>query len=246
MLFVHFKTLFSFQFYHRLAQLRPLPVIGFVIYLFLLSIIVLFFFTGSVLKSNLPVFLKNFPQITFENGILTQPQQVVSAPIPNTDFKIVFDAAAAKAPSAEELINANTLAWVHRNQIYIPSTSGLQIQDLPKNLNFTSDPQTVEKYQKTLFVSLRMALFIVSWILMGLFLAFDYFMALGVLFFFNVWNGGILPKPVLLKLAAFLLGPLVMLFFIHLWITIPLFTFAQLIVSIIYTQQIFNTIPENA
>ncbi len=244
MLFIHFKTLFSFRFYHRLAQLRLLPVIGFVVYLFLLSTLVLFFFTGSFVKNNLPVFLKNFPQITFENGVLTQPQQPVSAPVPHTDYKIVFDAAANTPPSAEKLIEEHILAWVHRNQLYMPSVSGLQTQDLPKNLNFTSDAQTIEKYTPALTVSLRVALFLTAVLLLLLFLVFDYCMALGVLFFFSALKRVLLPKTVLLKWAAFLLGPLSVLFFVHLWITVPLFTFAQLIVCIIYAQQIFNTLPE--
>ena len=80
--------------------------------------------------------------------------------------------------------------------------------------------------------------------MLALFLLFDYCLALGVLFFFNVWRGAALAKPILLKLAVFLLGPLTLLFFIHLWVTIPLFTMAQLILCIIYVQQIFNTLPE--
>ncbi len=246
MLFIHFKTLFSFRFYHRLAQLSILHVVGFVIYLFLLNVIVLFFFTGSFLKTNLPVFLKNFPQVTFENGVLTQPQQAVSAPIPNTNFKIVFDATADKAPSVEELTRDNTLAWIHKNQLYIPSSTGLQIQDLPQNLNFTSDQQTLEKNKNSLFLSLRIALFLVSLVMLALFLLFDYCLTLGVLFFFNIWKGSPLARSTLLKLAAFLLGPLTILLFIHLWINVPFFTLAQLILTIIYVQQIFNTIPEKA
>jgi len=246
MLFIHLKTLFSFRFYHRLAQLSIPYVVGFVAYLFLLNVIVLFFFTGSFLKTNLPVFLKNFPQVTFENGVLTAPQEAVSAPIPNTDFKIVFDAAATQAPAVEELLKNNILAWVHKNQLYIPSSTGLQIQELPNNLNFTSDQQTIEKYKKSLSISLRFALFFVSLLLLALFLLFDYCLALGVLFFFNVWRGFPLSQSALLKLAVFLLGPLTVLFFVHLWITVPLFAMAQLILSIIYVQQIFNTLPEKA
>ena len=245
MLLIHFKSIFSFQFYHRLAQLRPLYAVGFTFYLFLVSVIILFFVTGSFLKTNLPVFLKNFPQVTFEKGVLTEPQQAVTAPIPNTDFNIVFDAAAQRAPTAEELLQNNTLAWVHKNQLYIPSASGLQIQDLPENLNFTSDPQTIEKYQTTLYVSLRLATLIASLFILLLLLAFNYCLALCVLFFFNIWKGGPLPKSTLLKMAAFLLGPLTVLFWVRLWVDIPLFTIAQLIVCIIYTQQIFNTLPEN-
>lgn len=245
MLFIHFKSLFSFRFYHRLAQLRPLYAVGFAVYLFFLCNIVLFFFTGSVLKKNLPVFLKNFPQVTFEKGVLTAPQNSVFAPIPNTDFKIVFDASAQTPPSNDTLLNNHTLAWVHKNQIYIPSASGLQIQTLPENISFTSDPQTVEKYKDTLSVSLRMALFVTSLFMVVLLFAFDYCLALSVLFFFNIYKRALLPKRTLLKMAAFLLGPLSTLFLVRLWINIPLFMMAQLILCIIYTQQIFNTLPED-
>ena len=79
MLFIHFKTLFSFKFYHRLAQLSAKQAAGFVGYLFIVSVIVGFFFTGSIVKKNLPAFLKNFPQVTFEKGVLTAPQTPVSA-----------------------------------------------------------------------------------------------------------------------------------------------------------------------
>ncbi len=244
MLFIHFKSLFSFKFYHRLAQLNPLYAAGFIVYLFVLCIIVLFFFTGSVLKTNFPVFLKNFPQVTFEKGVLTAPKESVFAPIPGTDFKIVFDAAAQRPPSYDELLNSHTLAWVHKNQIHIPASSGVQIQTLPENISFTSDPQTVEKYKDTLSISLRMALFITSLFMVALLFAFDYCLALCVLLFFNIFKRAALPKRTLLKMAAFLLGPLSTLFLIRLWIYVPLFVTAQVILCIIYTQQIFNTLPE--
>jgi len=244
MLFIHFKSLFSFKFYHRLAQLSAMHAVAFVLYLYILSLIVLFFFTGSVLKHNLPVFLKNFPQVTFEKGVLTAPDKPVYAPIPNTDFKVVFDAAAQLPPSNEELLNNNTLAWVHKNQLYIPSASGLQQQTLPDTLNFTSNPETVEKYKTTLSVSLRLALFITSLLMMAVLLACNYCLTLGVVLFFNLFKGRPLPRAVLAKLAVFLLGPLTTLFLIRLWINIPLFALAQTVLCIIYVQQIFNSLPE--
>ena len=244
MLFIHFKSIFSFKFYHRLAQLRPLYAVGFCFYLYVLCLIVLFFFTGSLLKNNLPVFLKNFPQVTFEKGILTQPQKPVFAPIPNTEFKIVFDASAQTSPSAQELVQHKTLAWVNKNQVYIPSSSGLQIQQLPANLNFTSDEKTIEKYKSSLYVSLRLSLLVTSALLLGLFLLCAYCLALGVLLFFNLCKGRPLDRRILLKMAAFMLGPLSTLLLIHLWVTVPLFSCAQVILCIIYTQQIFNTLPE--
>lgn len=244
MLFIHFKTLFSFKFYRRLASLSPKYAVGFAAYLFVLSVIIVFFFTGSVLKENLPAFLKNFPQITFENGVLTAPQQAVSAPIPGTDFKIVFDAAAAMPPSAEELIKNNTVAWVHKNGLYIPSGDTLQRQEIPANFNFTSSQEALDKYRPTLSASLRAALFITSLFFLALLLVYEFGLALCTLLIFNLFHGAFYPKTALLKLAAFVLGPLTTLFWLRLWIHIPLFTLAQTVLCIIYVQQIFNAQSE--
>ncbi len=244
MLFIHFKTLFSFKFYHRLATLDAKYAAGFAAYLFALSVIIVFFFTGSVLKENLPAFLKNFPQVTFENGVLTAPPQAVSAPIPNTDFKIVFDAAATMPPAADELIQSNTLAWVHKNTLYIPSGNTLQRQEIPSNFNFTSSQETLEKYQPTLLASLRAALFITSLLFLALLLVYEFGLALCTLLIFNLIHGAFFPKKMMLKLAAFLLGPLTALFWVRLWVHIPLFTLAQAVLCIIYVQQIFNAKTE--
>ena len=121
----------------------------------------------------------------------------------------------------------------------------MQIQTLPENISFTADSQTVEKYKDTLSISLRMALFITALFMVALLFVFDYCLALSVLFFFNIYKRALLPKRTLLKMAVFLLGPLSALFLVRLWINIPLFMMAQLILCIIYTQQIFNTLPED-
>ncbi len=244
MLFIHFKTLFSFKFYHRLAQLSAKQAAAFAGYLFVLSVLIVFFFTGTLLKRNLPLFLKNFPQITFEKGVLTAPQEPVSAPIPGTDFKIVFDAAAQMPPSAEELIKQNAVAWVHQNNVYIPSQDTLQIQKLPPTLNFTSSQEVLNKYAPTLSASLRAAFFITSFLFLALLLLYEFGLALCVTLFFNIFHHGFFTKIMMLKLAAFLLGPLTTLFWLRLWIPIPLFTLAQVLLCIIYVQQIFNTKSE--
>ena len=244
MLFIHFKSIFSFKFYHRLVQLSALQTALFLCYLFALCALVLFFYTGSVLKTNLPLFLKNFPQVTFENGTLTAPETPVVAPVPGTDFKIVFDAKAQLPPSNTELLQTNTLAWVHGNQLYIPSASGLQTKTLPNNLNFTSDPQTIEKYKTSLSISLRIALFITALLMIGLFLLGDFCLTLGMVLLFNILRARPYSRGPLIKMAVFLLGPLCTLFLARLWISIPLFALAQVIVCIIYVQQIFNSLPE--
>ncbi len=241
MLFIHFKTLFSFSFYRRLVQLTTRQTVGFVCYLCALAVIICFFVTGSVIHKNLPIFLKNFPQVTFEKGVLTAPDKAVSAPIPGTDFKLVFDASAQTPPSAQELLQQNTLAWVHKNQLYIPSANGLQQQTLPDTLSFTSTPQTVEKYKTTLSASLRLSILLVSLFFIPFMMLGCYCLSLGLALFFNLWRRTHLPRGVLFKLAAFLLGPLTTLWLVRLWVEIPLFGLAQFIVCIIYVQQIFNS-----
>ncbi len=244
MLFIHFKTLFSFKFYHRLSTLSPKYAIGFAAYLFVASVIIVFFFTGSILNKYLPAFLKNFPQVTFEKGVLTAPQTPVSAPIPGTNFKIVFDAAAQMPPTAEDLTQDNTVAWVHQNGLYIPSGGTLQRQAIPDTFTFVSSQEQLEKYRSTLSASLHAALFITSLLFLALLLLYEFGLALCTLLIFNLLRGAVYPKTILLKLAAFLLGPLTTLFWLRLWLNIPLFTLAQTILCIIYVQQIFNTQAE--
>ena len=245
MILIHLKTLFSFRFYHFLAHLRARYAVGFVAYLFMLSVIIFYFFTGAVLKTHLPVFLKNFPQVTFEKGVLTAPAQAVSAPIAGTDFQLVFDAAAQTPPTMQELTDKHILAWVHKNQIYIPSATSLQTKTIPENVSFTSTQETLEKYQSTLQTSLRVAAFVSSLFLIAFILGMDFCLALGVMLCFNILRRTLLPKPLILKYAAFLLGPLTTLWIVRLWVNIPLFATAQLILCIIYTQQIFNSMMEN-
>ncbi len=75
----------------------------------------------------------------------------------------------------------------------------------------------------------------------GFIFLFDGCIALNVLLFFNLFSRAHLPKRVLCKMAFFLLGPLSTLWLVRLWIPIPFFLLAQIILAIIYTQQIFNT-----
>lgn len=218
--------------------------VGFVLYLFCLATLIFFFFTGSVLHKNLPLFLKNFPQVTFEKGVLTAPDQPVYAPIPNTDFKIVFDASAQMPPSARELLDNNTLAWIHQNQLYIPSANGMQQQTIPENVNFTSDQETLEKNKSILSASIRITVFLMSLFLIAITLLMDFILALSVVLFFNLIRRTHLPKTILVKLSLFVLGPLVTLWLIRLWIPVPLFGLAQILLCIIYIQQIFNSFTE--
>lgn len=218
--------------------------VGFVFYLFCLTMLMFFFFTGSLLTKNVPVFFKNFPQVTFEKGVLTAPQTPVFAPIPQTDFKIAFDAAAQVPPSAKELLDQNILAWVNKNQMYLPSANGMQQQTLPENLNFTSTPETLAKYQSAFITALRITLFISSAFVIAMTMLMNIVLSLGIVLFFNLLNRTHLPKNLLVKLALFIQGPLTTLWILWLWFNIPLFGLAQVLLCIIYTQQIFNCLRE--
>ena len=62
--------------------------------------------------------------------------------------------------------------------------------------------------------------------------------------FFKLLYRSYVPRAAVLKWAFFMLGPLSALWYVRMWVNIPLFTFAQVILCIIYMQQIFNTLPE--
>lgn len=225
-----------------MVLLTPRYVWGFVAYLFLISTVLCFFFTNSLIKQNISIFIKNFPQVTFEKGVLTAPDTPVAAPIPGTDFKIVFDATAQTPPSAAELMKQNTLAWIHGNQLYIVSGKQLQIQTLPQTLSFTSSQEDLKKHSSTLVAVLRVTVFITSLFVLAFVLLMNWGLALCVSLFFNIFHHSPLSKAMLCKLAAFLLGPMMTLWFIQLWVTIPLFSLAQFLLCIIYVQQIFNSL----
>ena len=131
MLYIHLKSLLSFGFYRRLIFATRRQMVLYAFYLFFLSCVVAYFAAGSYVNRTIPLLLKNFPQVTFEKGVLTAPEQAVSAQIPNTDFKITFDASAQHPPSREDFVRTNTLFWVNKNTVYIPSADGVQTQPVP-------------------------------------------------------------------------------------------------------------------
>ena len=104
MIWVHLRTIFSFRAYHRLLLTSRLQRVGFALYLVLLSFLVFQGAVHSYIRKNLPVFLKNFPQVTFEQGQLTAPNHPVYAPLPQSDLKIAFDATRPTPPTQDELV----------------------------------------------------------------------------------------------------------------------------------------------
>ena len=244
MLGIHLRTIFSFRIYHRLLLTTRAQRVGFLVYLFLLSWLVYYTFASGQISQKLPVFLHHFPQVTFEKGILKEPQHPVYAYLPGGDFRIAFDGARTTPPTTQELIAHNTLALITQRTIYTPGSSSVQAHPIPVQFSATTTQDFLTQHQALLASSLKATVLLLALLIIPLIFLFDFCMAAAVGFFFNV----ISPRPVSSQAvwiwAVFLQGPLSVLWYIHLWYTIPLFTLAQLILCIIYVQQIFNLTSE--
>lgn len=242
MLFLHLRTIFSFAYYHHLSLIKKRLVVFFGIYLFFLSALIAYFVGGAYINKNFPTLLKNFPEVTFEKGVLTAPEHPVSVPLPNSPVQFIFDASPDAVPPA---VSATTpLIWVHDNQILISANGRTQTQFLPPDLSFVTSQENLEKYQPALLSSARLTflVFSVFFILFVMFFSFCLAFATGLMF--RILRQAPVPYSVLARWAFFLLGPLSVLWYIWLWVRIPLFSLAQLILCVIYVQQIFNLLPE--
>ena len=219
-------------------------MVFFGIYLFFLSLLLVYFASGSQIRRKLPVLLKNFPEVTFEKGFLTAPQTPVSFKVPSSGIKLIFDASKnAVSPQPDE---QNTLVWIHENQLHFFANGRQQSQTLPAELTFVTSQQNLEKYQDSIALSLRLSTLIASFFLIIFVMSLSFCLAFTTGLLFKFLRNIAVPYVVLARWAFFLLGPLSVLWYIRLWINIPLFSFAQLILCIIYMQQIFNLIPEDS
>lgn len=244
MLWIHLKTILSFQVYHLLTFTSRKQRVGFGIYLVLLCTLIFYFFSGAYIHRNLSVFLKNFPVVTFEKGVLIAPDKPVSAPLPDSDFQILFDANRKDPPSVNEMMQANTLMLVSGNTLYMPGSTGLQSQSLPATMSFSTTPEFLQQKKSVLATALRFMAFTAALFFVPLILVFDFCLASVVGLFFNLLRRQRVERARVLTWAFFMLGPLSALWLVRLWVNIPLFTWAQVILCIIYMQQIFNTLPE--
>lgn len=244
MLWVHLQTVFSFRAYHHLAKANRWQVAGFVLYLGMLSLLVFYWFSGGVIRKELPVFLKNFPQVTFDKGVLTAPQQLIYADLPTGDLKLAFDASRTTPPTLNELVSQNILVFVSARSFYMAGANGVQSRALPNTLSFTTTQEFLAKHQPLLAGYLTTGASFAALFLVPLVFVFDFCLALLVCVFFRLFTARRVPHRTLTLWAIFLQGPLAVLWYVRLWYDIPLFLLAQLILCIIYVQQIFNLIPE--
>lgn len=244
MISIFFQSIFSFRAYHRLRGLGPWRTGLYVFYLLLLGVLAFNIWFAVQANAKLPVFLRAVPELTFEKGLLTGPQQAATAAIPGTDLKAVFDAGAKNPPSRQEFINQRILFFVSGNKIYTPSVAGVQSQTLPPQLHVRLTPQLLEKYTPAIKSVLQAAAFAGSFFALGLFFLFSWLLAASVVYVWSGWKRTPLPAGTVLRWAAFLQGPALALWLINLFWGVPLFMFAVFIVFMMYAQQIFNVMPE--
>lgn len=244
MLWIHLQTLFSFRAYHKLIFATRWQLIGFAVYLWMLSLLVFYGYASGFVKKNLPVFLKNFPQVTFEKGVLTAPDKTVYAYLPGSDLKIAFESARQTPPTLSEFARQNISMWVSKNTLYMPGIGGVQAHPIPPALSATTTPQFLAKHQPVLAASLTATALFAALFFIPLVFAFNICLAAGVGFLFRALTFKWVPGGIIWRWALFLQGPLAVLWYVRLWYDIPLFMLAQTILCIIYVQQIFNLIPE--
>ena len=244
MLGIHLRTILSFRSYLWLRLTTRTQRIGFAIYLFLLSWLVFYTFASGHITRDLPVFLHHFPQVTFEKGVLKEPQKLVYAYLPGSDLNIAFDGARTTPPTSKELVEHNTLALVAQNTVYMPGSGRVQTYPVPTQFSATTTQDFLTQHQPLLQSSLKATALLFSLLVIPFIFLFDFCIAASVGFFFNLLSSHPLTPNSIWCWAFFLQGPLAVLWYIHLWHPIPLFTLAQLILCIIYMQQIFNLVRE--
>lgn len=244
MLSTWFNTLFRFRAYSRLAQAGTIKTVLFAVYVFLIGVLAFNIFFSVQLSKRLPPFLRNFPELTFEHGKLTEQDKTVSVTIPGTPYSIRFGASDAPVPSQKEFLNEQIAAFVRADRIYMPTAAGVQSQPVPSQTNGKITPQLLLSHKDDIRRVLQSAAFMFSFLGLLAGLVGSFLLAWAVL---SLWNGisrtGA-KTAVLLKLAVFLQGPACALWILHLCIGVPLFLFALFILFNIYSQQIFNTFTE--
>lgn len=242
MLGIWLYTVFGFRTYHRLRHVTPGRTLLFVLYMLLVGVLVFNVYFAWQVHQKLPPLLQQFPAVTFEKGRLTAPDRAVSVSVPGTPYRLVLDAQGT-VPTQQQFLAQKILAFVAGDKIYMPSVSGVNAQPIPPQVDGEISSRTLQSYLPTLRSLLLSVLFFSSFVVVGIFLAFSYFLALAVVFFWRGLTRSTVPPGVLRRWAAFLQGPALVLWIFHLLIGVPLFLFGLFILFMIYTQQIFNTLP---
>lgn len=243
MIKAHLLSLFSFRSYHSFSKATKWQILWFWLYLFLLGSLVFNLYFNNQVSKNLPAFINSFPQVTFEKGVLTAPNAPVFAPVTGTPFHLLFDKSLLTPPPTQEFLDKKVFLIVGQKNLYLSSGSSVDSRPLPTELNFTTTPEFMQQHQSALKSFLGAIGFLTSFILCGAVLLFGFCLAGSVGFFLRAIFRRPVPTGELLRWAAFLQGPVLTLWLLNLFIPVPMFTLAVIILCIIYMQQILNTWP---
>jgi len=243
MLWVHLHTIFSFQVYQRLLFTTRKQRVLFVIYLWILSLGIVYLATGTQVRRQLPPMFKNIPQVTFEKGTLIEPTAPLQASLAE-GMNISFNPAQTSTPTAAEMTLKQQQIIVGKNTVYVLGAAGVQQMPLPPEFSFTTSQENLEKVRPMIGAMLRLGACFMAAFLIPFILLFGWCVAYIVGEIFNVLRPQRVPAAAVRCWALFLLGPLAVLWYVRLWLPIPLFGTAQTILCIIYMQQIFNRLGD--
>lgn len=239
MIKAHILSIFSFRSYQLFAYAKKWQIFWFLLYILLLGSLIFSFYSNHLINSNLSLFIKNFPEVTFNSGKLTSPDLPVEAKIPHTGFSIRFDPGMKTPPAQQDFINKKVFMFVSKDQFFFPSGSGVDARPIPTQLNFTTTQQFLDKNKDNFKNFLSAMAFLTSFVVTGMLMIFGFCLAGSIGLFMRLFKRQI-PMGAVLRWAVFLQGPLLLLWLINLFFPIPLYSFAMFIVCMIYMQQIFN------
>ncbi|MBQ7907908.1 MAG: DUF1189 family protein [Elusimicrobiaceae bacterium] len=241
---VAFIQSFWFPFYHHFSRVRAWKMAMFALWIILVGMLVFNVYFILQLNKRLPVFLASLPAVTFANGQMTAPSQRVSVQIPQTPYQIVLDPHAAASPSYQTFFDEKIMVFISKNHIYMPAVSSVQSQPIPTDWNLTLTPSWLQEKQDEIASVLQTIFFVASFFVLISFFLGSFCMAGAVLFLWQGLSRKPVPLPVRLRWAVILQGPALTLWIINLFVSVPLFLFAIFILFMMYSQQIYNTLPE--
>lgn len=235
---------FWFPSYHRFSHIRTWKTALFALWILLVGVLIFNIYFILQLRAQLPVFLASLPTVTFSQGQMTAPQNRVSVDVPKMDYQIVFDATADTPPDYQTFLDNKIMMFVSKNHFSVPSVSGVQTQPISTEWNLELTPQWLKENTKDIASALQTIFFFASFFVFASFLLGSFCMALAVVFLWQGLSRKRVPLPVRLRWAVFLQGPVLTLWIVNLLFGVPLFLFAVFILLMMYSQQIYNTLPD--
>ncbi|MBR3603248.1 MAG: DUF1189 family protein [Elusimicrobiaceae bacterium] len=239
-----FLQSFWFPCYHRFSRISAWKTALFALWLLLVGMLIFNVYFIVQTNKQLPVFLKSLPTISFADGEMTAPLTKLTLAVPKTQYQIILDTTATQPPSLQTFFDDKIMLFVSKSHFYVPSVAGLQAQSIAKEWNVNLTPQWFKEKEQDIKSVLQTVFFVVSFFVMLFFFLGSFCMAAAVIFLWQGFTQKRVPLSVRLRWAVFLQGPALALFALNLFISVPLFLFAVFILFMMYSQQIYNTLPE--